>query len=452
MRALRSLIPRRGALAQLASLRWAALPVTNRRWTLPMSAIALGLGLFIGVAIGPGISTTLGTSPLLIVTGPPASDPAHASSAAGGTGGGGSSAPAPNGQVDPSQPAHPGAGIGVAAPGPGPSAGFPVPSVTPVAPTSIAPTLAPPTSTPPTSTSTTSTTETGTNSDQTESSSAPPDDTSSDLVVKGTVIHVNPLASSYVLSSRGGQMNAIHARQLPRAGAKLEVPVRELANGTYAKDGDVKRAGSVKSALLQGIVTFADPTTGAYTVSSKGVSVLVHADSDESPSPPRVGARLAVTAGLGPPPDDTANAPPPPATPTPAPPTTPSPTPPAGRLAGCGAVPPAPHPPKTSLTELSRVVQVASVDYSDFEGIVQGVCGRKLVLSADDLRESAADIELPLAKGSGIALSSISPGDVVDASGTIHARTAALSLTGISSDDGIKGADDPDLKQGDQSS
>ena len=139
MRALRSLIPRRGALAELASLRWAALPVTNRRWTLPMSAVALGLGLFIGVAIGPGISTTLGTSPLLVVTGPPASAPAHASSAAGETGGG-AGAPAPNGQVDPSQPAHPGAGIGVAAPGPGPSAGFPVPSVTPVAPTSTSPT------------------------------------------------------------------------------------------------------------------------------------------------------------------------------------------------------------------------------------------------------------------------------------------------------------------------
>ena len=301
MRALRSLIPRRGALAQLASLRWAALPITDRRWTLPMSAVALGFGLFIGVAIGPGISTTLGTSPLLVVTGPPASAPAHASSTAGETGGGGG-APAPNGQVHPSQAAHPGPGIGVAAPGPGPSAGFPVPSVTPVAPT-------PPSTTYPTSTTSTTETETETTSDETEPSSSPPDDTSSDLVVKGTVIHVNPLASSYVLSSRSGQMNAIHARRLPRAGAKLEVPVRELANGTYAEDGDVKRAGSAKSALFQGIVTFADPTTGAYTVSGKGVSVLVHADSDESPSPPRVGARLAVTAGLGPPPDDTANAP-----------------------------------------------------------------------------------------------------------------------------------------------
>jgi hypothetical protein len=406
-----------------------------------MSAVALGFGLFIGVAIGPGISTTLGTSPLLVVTGPPASAPAHASSTAGETGGGGG-APSPNGQVDPSQPAHPGPGIGVAAPGPGPSAGFPVPSVTPVAPT--------PSSTAYT-TPTTSTTETETTSDETEPSSSPPDDTSSDLVVKGTVIHVNPLASSYVLSSRSGQMNAIHARQLPRAGAKLEVPVRELANGTYAEDGDVKRAGSAKAALFQGVVTFADPTTGAYTVSSKGVSVLVHADSDESRSPPRVGAQLAVTARLGPPPDDTANAPPP-STPPPPPPTTPSPTPPAGRLAGCGAVPVPPHPPKTSLTELSRVVQIASADYSDFEGIVQEVCGRKLVLSADDLRESAADINLPLAKDSGIDLRSISPGDVVDATGTIHARTAALSLTGISSDDGIKAADDPDLKQGDQSS
>ena len=46
--------PDRASLARFASLRWAALPMIDRRWTAPMSAVALGFGLFVGVAIGPG--------------------------------------------------------------------------------------------------------------------------------------------------------------------------------------------------------------------------------------------------------------------------------------------------------------------------------------------------------------------------------------------------------------
>ena len=42
-------------------LRWAALPVTNRRWAAPLAALALGFGLFAGVAIGPGATGTLAT-------------------------------------------------------------------------------------------------------------------------------------------------------------------------------------------------------------------------------------------------------------------------------------------------------------------------------------------------------------------------------------------------------
>jgi hypothetical protein len=42
-------------------LQWAALPVTDRRWAAPLSAVALGFGLFAGVAIGPGAAGTFGT-------------------------------------------------------------------------------------------------------------------------------------------------------------------------------------------------------------------------------------------------------------------------------------------------------------------------------------------------------------------------------------------------------
>jgi hypothetical protein len=42
-------------------LHWAALPVRDRRWAAPLSAVALGFGLFVGVAIGPGAAGTFGT-------------------------------------------------------------------------------------------------------------------------------------------------------------------------------------------------------------------------------------------------------------------------------------------------------------------------------------------------------------------------------------------------------
>ena len=48
-------------------LRWAALPVTDRRWAAPLCAIALGFGLFAGVAIGPSTAGTLATAPYQLI-------------------------------------------------------------------------------------------------------------------------------------------------------------------------------------------------------------------------------------------------------------------------------------------------------------------------------------------------------------------------------------------------
>ena len=52
--------PRLADGLRFASLRWAALPIIDRRWTAPLSAIALGFGLFVGVAIGPGTEPASG--------------------------------------------------------------------------------------------------------------------------------------------------------------------------------------------------------------------------------------------------------------------------------------------------------------------------------------------------------------------------------------------------------
>ncbi|MGE0067628.1 MAG: hypothetical protein AB7T48_09785, partial [Solirubrobacterales bacterium] len=51
--------PRKKETGYRLLLQWAALPVTDRRWAAPMAAVALGFGLFVGVAIGPGASGTL---------------------------------------------------------------------------------------------------------------------------------------------------------------------------------------------------------------------------------------------------------------------------------------------------------------------------------------------------------------------------------------------------------
>jgi hypothetical protein len=440
LKPLLGLLPTRGQVSSVRSLfadwtvlSWASLPVTDRRWTAPLSATAVGMGLFIGVAMGPGIGATVGAAQQVIEM------PATADTGGGeGTGGGDAGPPALQSPVG-NTPAPP------ASPPPAPT-----PSTTP-------PVVAAP---PPPATTPAETTPTTTTPDDTEET-PPPDDTEEELVFKGTVMHVNESAGSFVLTTAKGQMNAIHAKKLPKPGTKLEVPVRELANGTYAEDGKEKRSGSAKKVKFEGLVTYSDPTSGAYTVSRKGASVLVHADpaTEPPPAPPEVGAQVTVSGEIGPPPVEppppTTETPPvtepPPTTPEPPPPTTPS----AGRAApttGCGVAPEAPEAAATIVTGVSFTVDIEFLGYSDFEGIVQGVCADsgELILSADDLRESAADLTLPVEPEAGLDLAVVEPGDVVDASAVIDQETGDLSLTGISSDAGIKGADDADLTQGDQ--
>ena len=66
--------PDRSSLVRFASFRWAALPITDRRWTAPMAAAALGFGIFAGVAIGPGTEGTRGADGPIMVQVPPTPD------------------------------------------------------------------------------------------------------------------------------------------------------------------------------------------------------------------------------------------------------------------------------------------------------------------------------------------------------------------------------------------
>jgi hypothetical protein len=448
LKALLGLLPTRAQAASLNSLfadwtnlHWASLPVIDRRWTVPLAATAVAMGLFIGVAIGPGIRSTVGAAQQAIQM--PATEDAGGAEAGAATADAGPpvlQAPVENTTSSASTASST------------PTSTEPVLTSPPPAPTTTTTTEAPPTTT-------TTTPET------TPPPVLPPEEPE-EVVFKGTVMHVNEAAGSYVLTTGKGQMNAIHAKQLPAPGAQLEVPVRELANHTYAEDGKEDAAGSARQIKFQGLVTYSDPARGGYTVSRKGASVFVHPDPATQPSgaPPGVGAQVTVTAKLteAPDEDDTAGGPPtgeqPPATEPPtAGPAQPPATiePPASgsakQAADCGTPPDPPEPAATILVEVSHTVDIEFLGYSDFEGIVQGVCDDgSLLLSADDLRESAADLTMMPGADTGIDFDPIEPGDVVDASAVIDEETGELQLTGISSDAQIRGADDADLAQGDQ--
>jgi hypothetical protein len=436
MTALKSLIPRRGrshsikwSAVRFMTLRWAALPITDRRWTAPLSAAAVGMGLFVGVAIGPGTESSLGIPAKTIVVvqsarGEPQSLQTADSASKPGRGAAATppeiASPAPSGPNPPVVPP--------------PST--PSPSVTPVpTPPAAAPVEAEET--------TAATTDAGDETTTTQVSEPEP------LVLKGTVVHVNRLAGSYALASRTGEISAIHSFDLPRVGNRLEVPVRALANETYAEEGRRKRTETVSSARVQGVVTYADRATAAYTVSAVGASLLIHPDpADQSPpAPPAVGSQVTASVAFGERADEGVAAPPT----VSGPPTTTTPVPVVPRRSGaCGDGPAPPRAPDAILTERSRRVDGDFVADVDLEGIVQGVCqdGRELVLSADDLDEAAADVVVRSAADSGLDLSSLRPGNVVTASATIERGTRDLELTAVASDDGVKGAD---ATQGDES-
>ncbi|HEY7456476.1 MAG TPA: hypothetical protein VH703_04295, partial [Solirubrobacterales bacterium] len=205
------------------AMRGAALVVTDRRWAAPLSAAALGFGIFAGVAIGPGAAGTLATSARQIVELP------GSGGEVGQSGGGGAAVPTES---------APSAEAGVeAAPI---DTGF-VPATGPAAAPSEAPPPAPAPKPAP--------------GGGEEEASKPAGQS-----FEGTVVHANPAAGSYALAIEGGELVSIHAPELPAPGTKLSVPLRRLANGTFAEAGDAEEEKArAQSASFRGTVTWAAP-------------------------------------------------------------------------------------------------------------------------------------------------------------------------------------------------
>jgi hypothetical protein len=228
-------------------LYWVALPVRDRRWAAPLSALALGLGLF-GIAIGPGAAGTLATGGVKIVELP------------GFGGGGDEPVGAPGGEAPDQTPvAKPSI-----APEPSSSGSF---GSTAFAPLPLEEPLAP------------ETLPSGPEEDAAPEAPTPEEEPEAEEeVLVGVVVHVNKAAGSYVVAEEGGAISAVHAPTAPRPGTEVEVPIEPLANGTYAEGGKRIRVGTGAETTISGTVTFvgADPLAPTYVVSKRGASILVH--------------------------------------------------------------------------------------------------------------------------------------------------------------------------------
>jgi hypothetical protein len=253
-------------------LRAASLVVTDRRWAATLSATALGFGLFVGVAIGPGAAGTVASGAQRIVM----PSPSGATSEGRGRRG-------RRGSVRPRRSAGGGGGGGEEA---FPSEPLP-PASEPFIPLESEP--PPPAEEPAPAKAPTPTAEEPAGVEATE--------------LKGTVVHANPAAGSYALAIKGGELVPVHAGKLPQAGAKLTVDGLQLANGTFSEQEKPKSSGKATQATLRGVVTFVkpDPLAPAYTVSGRGASLLVQVSPDPAgavPPLPVLGARVTVDAAI----------------------------------------------------------------------------------------------------------------------------------------------------------
>ena len=103
--------------------------------------------------------------------------------------------------------------------------------------------------------------------------------------VKGVVVHHNTGAGSFVVADKKGHLIAVHSTSSPSLGSKVTVSVRKLANGTFAatKTRAGGRHGKVVRVRVHGTVSHA--SGGAFTLSGKGVSMLVKSRAGHTAPP-----------------------------------------------------------------------------------------------------------------------------------------------------------------------
>lgn len=391
-------------------LRAVSLVVTDRRWAAPLSAMALGFGLFLGIAIGPGTAGTFATGAGSIVA-----------IAAPGRGDEEPETVEPAERESPATESEPETSTAE----PETSEPFTGPAFEPT------PLAEPPPEEerPPAE----------------ESAPEEREEETETQELKGTVVHANLAAGSYTMTIAGGELVSVHASKLPLPGEKLTVEGIPLPNNTFAEE-EREKSGSTQQGSIRGVVTYVDPDPAdpAYTLSGRGSSILIHLPPSPTPSLPELGAYATVKAQIEKP-----VPPAEPATPGPAA-TEPDP---AATCAPDPALKPTPEP-KQILVQRSLEAEPEPATYFDLAGIVSAVCPetKQLLVSADDLRASEDD--LLLAVPDGIGVSKLKAGESIVATATATATATVeeegtLVLSGLASDEGRKGAEAAASAQGD---
>jgi hypothetical protein len=100
--------------------------------------------------------------------------------------------------------------------------------------------------------------------------------------VKGTVVHANKSAHTFVVASRTGRLTKVSSRRSARAGSVVKVTGRKLKNGSL-RAKRLRVSGHKRHAHLRGLVTWA--SAKGFTVASRGASLLVHRSSSDDPAP-----------------------------------------------------------------------------------------------------------------------------------------------------------------------
>jgi hypothetical protein len=209
----------------------------------------------------------------------------------------------------------------------------------------------------------------------------PPTAPEADPTVSGTVVHLSHGGPGYAIATKEGQLLAFHAKKPPTTlGDKLKVTVKALDNGTF-EQRSTKLLGHAETASFQGTVTFADAQAGVYTVSVRGVSLLVHLPPAVDPlapppQPPAVGVQTTVDVTFPPVLDPAA-------------------------------------PPQ--LLEAKRVDGDPAVGELDLEAIVRdpGPDPTQLIVSADDAGESPSTLALKVPPK--VDVSALKPATVISA-------------------------------------
>jgi hypothetical protein len=383
-------------------MRALAKVVTDRRWAAPLSAMALCFGLFLGVAIGPGVSGSAAGPPGQIVAVP---------------------VPGPSAEPEPvEEPEEVGGEEFEEEEEPFEEESFEEPFEEEFIPEETVSEEGEPEETPP------------------PAEEAEPEEETEAVALKGTVVRANPAAGSYTLAAPSGELVSVHAPKLPKAGTKLAVEATPLPNNTFSEQGREK-AGTAAKASLSGVVTYVDPDPldPAYTVSGRGSSLLVHADPANLAALPALGAYAKVSVAIEKLPAPAPEAVPPAEAPQPPPPCAPDPA---------LAAPPA---PATRLVQAKLEVEAAEpATYVDLAGVVTALCPAtgQILISADDMRESGADLTLTVPAK--IKTTKLKLGQSLLATAEVG-EAAALTLAGLASDEGIKGAEDEKSAQGDLS-